>query len=500
MQRIILLLVVFAGVAHGAADWDLRRLGGRDYVTIDNVADFYGLHPTEASSDDATDVTPASNRKTQDLSNARKQLQVKAGSREAIINGVKQWFAFPVREEEGHLLISRIDLAKTVEPMLRPQRVENLTPITTVVLDPGHGGHDRGAVNKLGDEKTYSLDVGKRLKSLLEEKGLNVVMTRDRDVFIPLQDRPKVANKIPNSIFVSIHFNSGGSHANGFEIFALTPRGAPSTADEVLRPKDFREEPGNAHDVQSAVLAASVYHSMLGHFADFDRGLKRARFAVIRLAEVPAVLIEGGFISNKENGESIDSEAWRQNLAESIAKGIFAFKGLSELRQPPELIADYRQGYGRPSWEGDSLFDLEMIARQIEEEEQAFTLQAARFARQAEPTVQLKSMESEVPPPAPKIVIPTESAAPDNEELHPAGPAPMEFFFEESLQGLEPLEMHLGMGSHPPQWKMTAFTAFNSNGAEAFLQDHKSVVTSPLVSGLAMLLLASGAFAFSRTL
>lgn len=480
MQRILfLILIMFAGVAHGAADWELRRLGGRDYVTLDNVARFYGLQPTELPEEG---VRPASNRKTQHLENARGELQVKAGSREAVINGVKQWFSFPVREENGQLLISRIDLAKTIEPMLRPQRVENLAPVATVVIDPGHGGHDRGAVNKFGDEKTYTLDVGLRLKAILEAKGINVVMTRDRDVFIPLEERPKVANSIPNSIFVSIHFNAGGAHANGFEIFAITPRGAPSTADEVLRPRDFREEPGNAHDVQSAVLASSVYHSMLGHFADFDRGLKRARFAVLRLAEVPAILVEGGFISNPNDAQFIDSPAWRQNLAESIAQGIVAYKKLAEIRKPPELIADYRSGYGRPSWEGESTLDLARMARHVSEDEEAFTLYASNLtdSEADEPVVEDHH-------PAPKITPPvTNSQA---EEAEAAGQNPVEFYFEGTPEGFEPVILQLGMGTPVYEWNETSIVATSAVGAET---SGRRLEGDEMIPLLAVLLLASG--------
>jgi N-acetylmuramoyl-L-alanine amidase len=168
-------------------------------------------------------------------------------------------------------------------------------------------------------------------------------MTRDRDVFIPLNKRPSIANETPNSIFVSVHFNSGRPHANGFEVFAITPRGAPSTSDKVLRTRDYREEPGNSVDVPSAALASSVYHSMLGHLTQIDRGLKRARFAVIRQATVPSILVEGGFISNAEEAKQIHDPEWREQLAKSIAAGVLGYKGLSELNRPPELMADYRR-------------------------------------------------------------------------------------------------------------------------------------------------------------
>ncbi len=322
-----------------AAEWTLHRAEGRDYVTLENIATFYGLNQPEATSQEG--IMPASYKTG--LPSGHGEIKVQVNSREATINGIKQWLSFPVREEEGKVLISRIDLAKTIEPMLRPQRIANLKPVETVVLDPGHGGHDRGATNALGREKEYALDVSLRVKKILEAKGLKVVLTRNADVFIPLERRPKVANAIPNSIFVSIHFNAASTNANGFEVFSLTPRGAPSTSDKTLGPRHFREEPGNFVDVPSAALASSVHHAMMGHFTEFDRGLKRARFAVIRLATVPSILVEGGFLSHSGDAKNIHTPAWRQKLAESIATGILGYKGLSELQRPPELMADYRR-------------------------------------------------------------------------------------------------------------------------------------------------------------
>ena len=267
------------------------------------------------------------------------------GSREVVINGVKYWLGFPVHEQEGKLLISRLDLAKTIEPTLRPELISGLQPVKTVVLDPGHGGHDKGAVSRAGMEKNFALDVCLRAKKLLGDSGFKVVLTRQTDVFIPLDDRPKVANSIPNSIFVSVHFNDSMANplATGFEIFSCTPRGEPSSADDVLSARDLRSEPGNAVDVQSAALSASIYHSMLGHIPQVDRGVKRARFAVLRRATVPAVLVEGGFVSSGAEGNLISSASWRQTLADAIVTGIENFKNLAENKQRPRVVAEYRQ-------------------------------------------------------------------------------------------------------------------------------------------------------------
>jgi len=241
--------------------------------------------------------------------------------------------------------LSRLDLAKIIEPSLRPEFIPNLRPVKTVVLDPGHGANDKGAVSRYGNEKDFALDVCLRARRILMDRGYEVKMTRSTDVLIPLEERPQVANRTPDSIFVSVHFNASSENgqASGFEVFSCTPRGAPSTADETLSLRDVRSEPGNVVDVQSGALATCVYHSLLGNIPQADRGIKNARFAVIRLATVPAILIEGGFLSSISDSSLVGSAAWRTKLAEAIVEGIDSYKNLAERKQPPRMVADYRR-------------------------------------------------------------------------------------------------------------------------------------------------------------
>ncbi len=290
----------------------------------------------------ALETAPTSTVK---LENEKAQMTVKANSREAWINGVKQWFSFPTVVQDGKLLVSRIDLAKTIEPRLRPEKIEGLRPVRTVVLDPGHGGHDKGAASRYGYEKNFALDVALRVKQKLERRGIKVLMTRSSDVFIPLHERPRLANNTPDSNFVSIHFNATGTNPNarGFEIFSVAPRGAPATNDAKFSIRHLRAEPANVVDTHSSALAGSIYHSMLGNVPMEDRGLKQARFAVIRLCTKPSVLIECGFVSNGPESALIGSAAWRQQVADSIATGIESYKELAEERHVPKVMAEYRK-------------------------------------------------------------------------------------------------------------------------------------------------------------
>ncbi len=315
-------------------DWEIIKVGGRDYLTVENISKFYGLPAGVVARGEKMRFDTVKN-----------PLEFVAGSREAMINGARSWLCFPSIEQDGKYLVSRTDVAKTIEPLVRPHRVSNAGNIQTVVLDPGHGGYDKGQVSRYGNEKDFALDVARKLRPLLQAKGLRVIMTREGDYFVPLEVRAKIANAAHNSIFVSIHFNatSDNPDATGFEIFSFTPRGAPSTSDAALTSTSYSMQPGSGVDAQSMALSACVYHSLLGHIPEYDRGIKRARFAVLRLTKVPAVLIEGGFLTDRGEAKLIANKDWRAKLAGAIGVGIESYRALGVNKQPPMLVADYRK-------------------------------------------------------------------------------------------------------------------------------------------------------------
>jgi len=322
----------------GADDWQIIKVNGHDYLTVENISKFYGL---------PADVVP-SGEKIQGEA-VKNPLEFVRCSREAMINGVRSWLCFPLVEQDGKILVSRTDVAKTIEPLLRPQRVANVGKVQTVILDPGHGGYDKGQVSRYGYEKDFALDVARKLRPFLQAKGLRVIMTREGDYFVPLEVRAQIANATRNSIFVSIHFNGTNDdpNATGFEIFSFTPRGAPSTSDNAAAPSALSMQPGSEVDAQSMALSVCIYHSLLGHIPEFDRGIKRARFAVLRLTRVPAVLIEGGFLTERGECRLIAQKDWRAKLAQAIGVGIENYQTLGVKKQPPMLVADYRrQGSG----------------------------------------------------------------------------------------------------------------------------------------------------------
>ena len=172
-----------------------------------------------------------------------------------------------------------------------------------MVLDPGHGGHDPGTTQRgVSPEKIWTLDLAFRLKSRLEQGGFSVILTRQSDVFIPLEDRVLISNAQPNVIFVSLHFNSTPKRdIQGVETYYDTNR--------------------------SAKLANKVQQSILQLPGVFDRRVKTAPYYVIRRNANPAILIEGGFLSNPVESRRIASPSYRDALAEQIYQGILAYRG-----------------------------------------------------------------------------------------------------------------------------------------------------------------------------
>ena len=296
-----------------AFDWTLIKHDGRDYVPVEDVAKFYSFTKADYSND------------TVNLLGATLRMQGEVNSRELYLNGLKFILSFPIIKVDNKILMSRMDLSKLVEPVLRPAKISG-APVRTVVLDAGHGGFDQGARSLLGNEKDFALDVVLRARDLLLKSGYNVRLTRSADLFIPLEDRAAFANRQSSSIFVSVHFNSGvREDASGIETYSLAPRGVPSTNDAIVSLVDFQPCLGNVRDAENIALATAMHAALITKLGVNDRGIKRARFIVLRDVNIPAVLIEGGFLSNAQDCVRVATPVYRQILAQAIAQGVTSY-------------------------------------------------------------------------------------------------------------------------------------------------------------------------------
>ena len=171
------------------------------------------------------------------------------------------------------------------------------SPIT-IVIDAGHGGHDRGGIpGQRVAEKDMTLDVALRLSNVLSASGYRVVMTRSTDVFVPLGGRVAIANSYRNAVFVCIHFNATGrSGASGIETYFYSRDSLP--------------------------LASAIHHYVTGGAPSANRGVRRRGYYVLRKTSIPAVLVECGFLTNPTEAAYAQSASYRQKLAEEIAAGV----------------------------------------------------------------------------------------------------------------------------------------------------------------------------------
>lgn len=240
-----------------------------------------------------------------------------------IVNGVKVHQCFPTRRSSGKLHVSRLDAQKTITP-LSPRRTGVFRHrVVTITIDPGHGGRDRGAAGTLMIEKMATLMLAKRLSEILRGCGYKVNFTRTRDYFVPLGERCRIQRQHKSDLFISIHVNAAANRGfHGIETFALTPAGAASTSGG---PPSNRSFSGNRFDANNLFLAHSIQKALLRRTGAFDRGVKRARFAVLRDINAPGVLIEVGFVSNPREERKLINSRYREQVVRAIAEGIISY-------------------------------------------------------------------------------------------------------------------------------------------------------------------------------
>jgi N-acetylmuramoyl-L-alanine amidase len=300
---------------------------GQHYVSVENWARANGLHCNWLKRGDKLVVA-----------NQTTRLLFDVDSHYVEVNGVQVALSFPVANQKGVVLVAQFDLNGAIRPLLFPSRYVKAAPIQTICLDPGHGGKDVG--NRVGwhYEKVYTLALAAELRDQLRRAGFEVVLTRKKDTYVELPDRPALANRRNADLFISLHFNAtavGKNRVAGPQTYCITPVGASST-DAQGEGSNHGPTPANRYDDESLLLAYQIQKSLVGNLDVEDRGVRHARFAVLRDARMPAVLIEGGYMTNPYEGKKIYSTAYRRQMAAAIVKGILAYQKLT-LPAPPHL-------------------------------------------------------------------------------------------------------------------------------------------------------------------
>ncbi len=209
--------------------------------------------------------------------------------------------------------------SKTTQP-------QTSKPFAVVVLDPGHGGQDSGAMCGSVMEKDLALDVARRVDRLLDSEGVATLMTRLGDSYVSLADRAAFGNRAKDSVFVSIHFNEDNKPvASGVETYyAAHQINSGSTFASWL--PFFSRPPSNSPKPESQSLASFIQEALVARTRSVDRGTQAKQYFVISNVTSPAVLIEAGFITNKEELSKLASEDYRDQLAAAVADGILRYR------------------------------------------------------------------------------------------------------------------------------------------------------------------------------
>lgn len=247
--------------------------------------------------------------------------------KKAEIDGVVFWLHSPVQVSKGNLYLHQVDVWKALAPVLDPMQVLAGQGRRVVVIDPGHGGKDGGAKSAKGKlEKDYALDIAVLMERYLKAKGYRVFLTRRTDTTLSLKERPLLARKWKADVFVSVHLNSATEKsAAGIETFVLSLPGHRSTNDTGKRSPSPARNKGNANDQANACLGFAVQKAMIAETKATDRGVRRARFFVLKEAPCPAVLVEGGFLSNSKEAGHISVPYYRERLARLVASGVDSY-------------------------------------------------------------------------------------------------------------------------------------------------------------------------------
>jgi N-acetylmuramoyl-L-alanine amidase len=335
MKSVILWLLVLAfwpNVAHpqnGVRAPEQIQIAGREYVRL-----------TDWTRANDYEVRWLKREETVQASSEAFRLLLTVDSCKASLNGVQVWLLSPIVFRNGTVYIDQRDLRVTLHPLLSPTRnSRSMSPVREVCLDPGHGGKDPGFCVGSNEEKKITLLLAQEVRRQLIHAGLKVTLTRTSDSTVELPDRPEIAQRRKADLLVSLHFNAAQASANsvqGTEIYCLTPAGADSTNGRAAG-DDTRGCPGNQFNERNIFLAYQLQRSMTQNLGVEDRGVRRARFWVLRDALMPAVLIEAGYMSHPMEGRRILDADYRRQVAHAIVEGVLAYK--REVEVSPDLKA-----------------------------------------------------------------------------------------------------------------------------------------------------------------
>lgn len=287
--------------------------------------------------------------KTATLTRQAHKINLMTGESIMFVDGAPRHLKYRVDTYNGTIVVPKGFIEQVMDSVfadtgvMPDKTVSYVRDIKTIVVDPGHGGYDPGAIGKTGlKEKNVNLDVANRLVKILRDEGYKVIMTRSHDDFVPLEKRVEIANNAKANLFISIHSNANTmKDKNGFEVYHVSTevsdlRRAKLSVDSAVLDLDrasYEQMTSNlktilwdmiytASRAESVGLAQSICRAVNNDLSVNVIGVKEAAFQVLKGAHMPAVLIEIGFVSNEKEEHKLRNTYYRQQITDAIARGI----------------------------------------------------------------------------------------------------------------------------------------------------------------------------------
>lgn len=297
--------------------WNEIHYKGRTYVSFQDAANFYGLENERTG-------------KAISLISESVRIQARTSSKALVLNGLTFYLSHPVLPWDDRAIVSNFDIINVIDPILRPTALRDPAILTTVILDPAHGGSELGIASDKGNEKDIVLDLANRIRENLGRSRLKVVLTRDGDTHLTVEERLLVAGAVAGeALFVSLHLGKGNARARGLEVFTLPPPSTPATYDPDSVWPDDSFYPGNINDRENMALAVAIQGQALRERL-VSAGIKRARFPELKGIAVPAVYCRAGFLTNREEAAQLAQASHLDKLAIAFSNGIRRYAKVME--------------------------------------------------------------------------------------------------------------------------------------------------------------------------
>lgn len=303
---LIPLAILLTPLAAPAA-WETVTHDGRDYVTARSIRNFYKFESLEQKGDYLV------------LENKALKCRLKVGDREVFMNNIKYLFSFPIIAHEERFLVSRIDLAKLIDPVFRPHFFTPAAPLDTVIIDPERPPRDNDNPDPVGAIASFAateLGSKKRFKTS--------VITRKLKEPLAVEKRLKLINGTETALLIGLRVVDDATQAEGIRTWVVAPQGASGEGD-APRDSDGQKCTGNHHDALNIAVASAVHSSLLLKTGRPDRGIARSRDPLLTGAQHPAVIVEIGNLAHPGVVKLLASEAFQRTTGEAIATGLMKF-------------------------------------------------------------------------------------------------------------------------------------------------------------------------------